>query len=65
MQRSNFAESIGMSDSFTVSLITNVLQVVACLLSVIFGNKIERRPNLLVTAMMWVAYLAIGGLGIR
>ena len=59
-----FAQSIGISEPFTISLITNVLQVVAVFVSVILGNKVPRRPNLLVTTiMMWCAFIIIGGIG--
>lgn len=38
-----FAESIGVAQPFTISVITNVLQVVAVLVSVLLGNRIGRR----------------------
>ncbi|KIW58085.1 hypothetical protein PV05_02635 [Exophiala xenobiotica] len=59
-----FAQSIGIKQAFTISLITNTLQVVAVAVSVVLGNKVSRRKNLLVTtSMMLVAYIIIGGLG--
>ncbi|KIX01279.1 uncharacterized protein Z518_09004 [Rhinocladiella mackenziei CBS 650.93] len=59
-----FAQSIGIEEAFTISLITNTLQVVAVGVSVILGNKVRRRMNLLVTTlMMLAAYIIIGGLG--
>jgi len=59
-----FAQSIGISQPFTISLITNVLQVVAVLVSVVLGNKVPRRANLLITTiMMWCAFIIIGGIG--
>lgn len=59
-----FAQSIGMDDPFTISLITNILQVVAVLASVLLGNTVPRRTNLLVTTiMMFVAFIIIGGFG--
>ncbi|KIW92313.1 uncharacterized protein Z519_07297 [Cladophialophora bantiana CBS 173.52] len=59
-----FAQSIGIKQAFTISLITNTLQVVAVGVSVLLGNKVRRRSNLLVTTvMMLLAYIIIGGLG--
>jgi sugar porter (SP) family MFS transporter len=59
-----FAQSIGIKQAFTISLITNTLQVVAVGVSVVLGNKVPRRGNLLVTTiMMLLAYIIIGGLG--
>ncbi|KAJ9615250.1 hypothetical protein H2200_001324 [Cladophialophora chaetospira] len=59
-----FAQSIGIKQAFTISLITNTLQVVAVGVSVLLGNKVPRRANLLVTTvMMLLAYIIIGGLG--
>jgi sugar porter (SP) family MFS transporter len=61
-----FAQSIGMSQAFTISLITNILQVFAVGASVLLGNKIQRRTNLLVTTgMMFCAYIIIGGIATR
>ena len=59
-----FAQSIGIKQAFTISLITNILQVIAVGVSVLLGNKVPRRANLLVTTiMMLLAYIIIGGLG--
>jgi hypothetical protein len=59
-----FAQSIGIKQAFTISLITNTLQVVAVGVSVLLGNKVSRRGNLLVTTvMMLLAYIVIGSLG--
>jgi sugar porter (SP) family MFS transporter len=59
-----FAQSIGIKEAFTISLITNVLQVIAAGLSVLTGNKISRRTNLLVcTSIMFASLLVVGGLG--
>lgn len=59
-----FAQSIGIKQAFTISLITNTLQVIAVGASVLLGNKVPRRANLLVTTvMMLLAYIIIGGLG--
>ncbi|KAF7195436.1 Hexose transporter 2 [Pseudocercospora fuligena] len=59
-----FAQSIGMDQPFTISLITNVLQVVSVFASVLLGNRVPRRSNLLVTTgMMLVAFIVIGGFG--
>lgn len=59
-----FAQSIGIKQAFTISVITNTLQVVAVGVSVVLGNKVPRRANLLVTTVMMLgAYIIIGGLG--
>ncbi|OJJ51544.1 hypothetical protein ASPZODRAFT_138629 [Penicilliopsis zonata CBS 506.65] len=59
-----FAADIGMSDPYLVTLITNILQVFAVAASVLTGNKIRRRTNLLVTTLtIQVAFLVIGGIG--
>ncbi|KAL1980727.1 hypothetical protein VTN96DRAFT_3609 [Rasamsonia emersonii] len=62
-----FAQSIGLSEAFTISLITNVLQVFAVGASVLLGNKVRRPTNLLVTTgMMFCAYIIIiGGIATR
>jgi sugar porter (SP) family MFS transporter len=58
-----FAQSLGLAQAFTVSLITNILQVVAVGVSVVLGNKIPRRKNLLITtSMMFFAYIIIGSI---
>jgi sugar porter (SP) family MFS transporter len=59
-----FAQSIGIAQPFTISLITNVLQVVAVFVAVLLGNRVPRRINLLVTTIMMIcAFLVVGGLG--
>ncbi|KAF5529812.1 sugar transporter [Fusarium mexicanum] len=59
-----FAQSIGVSEPFTISLITNVLQVVAVAVSVYFGNRIPRRQNLWYSTLgLWAALIVVGGLG--
>lgn len=59
-----FAQSLGLAQPFTISLITNILQVVAVGASVLLGNKVRRRTNLLVTTLiMFFAYIIIGGIG--
>jgi sugar porter (SP) family MFS transporter len=61
-----FAQSIGMSDPFTISLITNVLQVVSVAVSVVLSKRIPRRANLLTTTtLMFIAYIVIGGISIH
>ncbi|KAL1864272.1 hypothetical protein VTK73DRAFT_6003 [Phialemonium thermophilum] len=59
-----FAQSLGIKEAFTISLITNVLQVVSVAISVLLGNKISRRWNLLVCSLgLFGALLVVGGLG--
>ncbi|KAH6981570.1 general substrate transporter [Ilyonectria sp. MPI-CAGE-AT-0026] len=59
-----FAQSIGVAEPFMIQLITNILQIFAVGASVITGNKVSRRVNLLVTnSMMVVAFVVIGGIG--
>lgn len=59
-----FAQEIGIKDPFLIQLITNILQIFAVGVSVITGNKVRRRTNLLVTnSMMLVAFIVIGGIG--
>ena len=59
-----FAQSIGIAQPFTISLITNILQVIACSAAVLLGNKVPRRTNLIITTiMMFCAFLVVGGLG--
>jgi hypothetical protein len=61
-----FAQSIGIKEPFTISLITNVLQVVAVAASVLLGNKVPRRPNMLIcTVGIFCALAAVGGFGTR
>lgn len=59
-----FAQSIGIEQAFTISLITNVLQVIAVGASVLLGNKVPRRKNLLICTLgLWASLLVVGGLG--
>lgn len=61
-----FAQSLGIKEAFTISLITNVLQVIAVAASVLLGNKVPRRKNLLVcTCGLFAALLVVGGLGTK
>lgn len=61
-----FAQAIGISEPFTIQLITNILQIFAVGASVLTGNKVRRRKNLLVTTgMMLFAFIVIGGIGTR
>ncbi|KPM43799.1 hypothetical protein AK830_g2749 [Neonectria ditissima] len=58
-----FAQSIGIAEPFMMQLITNILQIFAVGASVITGNKVSRRANLLVTnSMMVVAFIVIGSI---
>ncbi|KAF4472355.1 hypothetical protein FALBO_740 [Fusarium albosuccineum] len=59
-----FSQEIGIKDPFLIQLITNILQIFAVGASVVTGNKVRRRANLLVTnSMMLVAFIIIGGIG--
>lgn len=59
-----FAQSLGIKQAFTISLITNLLQVVAVAISVLLGNKIPRRKNLLICSSgLFAALVVVGGLG--
>lgn len=59
-----FAQEIGISDPFLIQLITNIIQIFAVGASVVTGNKVRRRVNLMVTnIIMLVAFLIIGGMG--
>ncbi|RDW91651.1 hypothetical protein BP5796_02816 [Coleophoma crateriformis] len=59
-----FAQSIGTAQPFTINTITNVVQIVAVGLSVLLGNKMRRRVNLLVcTCGMFISLIVVGGLG--
>lgn len=60
-----FAQSIGVGEPFTINTIIYVVQIITVGLSVIFGNKMRRRTNLLVcTIGMLVSLVAVGGLGV-
>ncbi|KAM0330792.1 hypothetical protein ACHAQA_003746 [Verticillium albo-atrum] len=59
-----FAQSIGIKEAFTISLITNLLQVIAVAASVLLANKVPRRKNLLVCSIgLLFSLLVVGGLG--
>ncbi|KAF9872690.1 hypothetical protein CkaCkLH20_09869 [Colletotrichum karsti] len=59
-----FAQSIGIKEAFTISLITNTLQVISVAVSVILGNRISRRKTLLsCTVGILSALVVVGGLG--
>lgn len=59
-----FAQSIGIKEPFTISLITNVLQVISVAVSVLLGNKVPRRSNMLVCSLgLTASLLVVGGLG--
>ncbi|KAH7139852.1 general substrate transporter [Dactylonectria estremocensis] len=61
-----FAQSIGIKEAFTISLITNVLQVISVAVSVLLGNKISRRKNLWVCSWgIFGALIIVGGLGTK
>lgn len=61
-----FAQSIGIKQAFTISLITNVLQVISVAISVLLGNKISRRKNLWVCSWgIFGALIVVGGLGTK
>lgn len=61
-----FAQSIGIKQAFTISLITNVLQVISVAISVLLGNKISRRKNLLYCSWgIFSALVVVGGLGTK
>lgn len=59
-----FAQSIGVADPFTINTIIYVLQIITVGVSVVFGNRMKRRTNLLVCSCgMFVSLLTVGGLG--
>lgn len=61
-----FVQNIGVEDPFLVQLIVNIVQIFAVGASVVTGNKIRRRVNLMITNfMMLVAFIVIGGIGTR
>jgi hypothetical protein len=41
-----FAQSIGLEEAFTINTIIYVVQIITVGLSVVFGNKCNRRTNL-------------------
>ncbi|KAI9375359.1 general substrate transporter [Aspergillus egyptiacus] len=59
-----FAQSIGVADPFTINTIIYVLQIVTVFIAVVFGNRLNRRTNLLVCSCGILASLiTVGGLG--
>lgn len=59
-----FAQSIGVADPFTINTIIYVLQIVVVSIAVVFGNKINRRTNLIVCSMgILGSLITVGGLG--
>ena len=59
-----FAQSVGVAQPFTINTITYVLQIIAVGFSVLLGNRLRRRTNLLVCTMgMLCSLVAVGGLG--
>jgi hypothetical protein len=59
-----FAEALGVSQPFTITLITMILQIFAVGTCVLTANKLSRRSNLLVsTGMIFIAFIVIGGIG--
>lgn len=61
-----FAQSLGIKEAFTISLITNVLQVISVAAAVLLGNRIQRRKNLLACSVgIFGALIVVGGLGTK
>ncbi|OJI95882.1 hypothetical protein ASPVEDRAFT_35189 [Aspergillus versicolor CBS 583.65] len=59
-----FAQELGVSQPFTITLITMILQIIAVAVSVLTANKLKRRSNLLYsTALILLAFIIIGGIG--
>ncbi|KAI9154722.1 putative glucose transporter rco-3 [Paramyrothecium foliicola] len=59
-----FAAEIGISDPFLIQLITNILQIFAVGASVLLGNKVRRRSNLMITNFIILgSFTIIGGMG--
>jgi len=59
-----FAQSLGVAQPFTINTIIYIVQILAVGASVLLGNKLRRRVNLMVcTIGMIVSLLAVGGLG--
>ncbi|KAL2801836.1 general substrate transporter [Aspergillus granulosus] len=59
-----FAQSIGVADPFTINTIIYVLQIITVAISVLLGNKMSRRKNLLVCSVgILVSLITVGGLG--
>ncbi|KAJ5414287.1 hypothetical protein N7509_000914 [Penicillium cosmopolitanum] len=59
-----FAQEIGVSQPFTITLITMILQIFAVAASVLTANKLRRRTNLLIsTGLIFMSFIVIGGIG--
>lgn len=59
-----FAEAIGVSEPFTITLITMILQIFAVGASVLTSNRLRRRTNLLIsTGVIFFAFIIIGSIG--
>ncbi|RAH54695.1 sugar transporter [Aspergillus piperis CBS 112811] len=59
-----FAEALGVSQPFTITLITMILQIFAVAASILTGNRLRRRTNLLAsTTLILIAFIIIGGIG--
>jgi hypothetical protein len=59
-----FAQELGVSQPFTITLITMILQIIAVAVSVLTANKLKRRSNLLYsTTLILLAFIIIGGIG--
>ncbi|KAL4876854.1 general substrate transporter [Aspergillus karnatakaensis] len=59
-----FAQSIGVAEPFTINTIIYVIQIITVALAVAFGNKINRRTNLVVCSIgIFVSLIIVGGLG--
>lgn len=59
-----FAQEIGVSQPFTITLITMILQIFAVGASVLTANKLRRRTNLLIsTGLILISFVVIGGIG--
>lgn len=56
-----FAQAIGISQPFTIQLITNILQIFSVGASVLSGNRVPRRNSLFITTwMIFGAFIVIG-----
>lgn len=60
-----FSKAIGLSDPFLMTLIVFVIQVFVVLAAVLLGNRLPRRPLLMITTgIMTVSIFVVGCLGI-
>ncbi|KAH6889728.1 general substrate transporter [Thelonectria olida] len=60
-----FSKAIGLRDPFLMTLIVFIIQVFVVLAAVILGNKLPRRPLLMITTgIMTVSIFVVGCLGI-